>query len=131
MNYFKRGMLALAKTGDTEMLNLFQRFSARLNIFLTPAEIDIYARYLLAPGARTAVAPATFAEQAVNQTTAKETGSARDESRRTLQVGNFRTQEIGRVIARLRCVTRDQAWLGPRPPSVAIAEATGGGRGPS
>src|SRR5437867_4034722 len=65
MNYLKRTMIALAKTGDTEMLMLFRRFSARLNVVLTPAEIDTYARYLLAPIARAPGAPATFAEQAV------------------------------------------------------------------
>jgi hypothetical protein len=30
MNYLKRTMLALAKTGDTEMTGLFRRFNARL-----------------------------------------------------------------------------------------------------
>ena len=65
MNYLQRTVLALAKTSDTEMLNLFQRFSARLNVLLTPTELDTYARYLLAPGGRAADAPATFAEQAV------------------------------------------------------------------
>ena len=65
MNYLKRTMLALAKTGDIEMIQLFRRFSARLNVVLTPREIEIYARYLLAPGARAASAPATAAEHAV------------------------------------------------------------------
>ena len=65
MNYLQQTTLALAKTGDTEMLYLFRRFSARLKVFLTPAEIDTYARYLLAPGARVSGAPPTFAEQAV------------------------------------------------------------------
>jgi hypothetical protein len=65
MNYLQRTVLALAKTSDTEMLNLFRRFSARLNVLLTPTEIDTYARYLLAPRARAAETPATFAEQAV------------------------------------------------------------------
>jgi len=65
MNYLQRTTLALAKTGDAEMLYLFRRFTARLNVFLTPAEIDTYARYLLAPGARVSSAPPTFAEQAV------------------------------------------------------------------
>jgi len=65
MNYLKRTMLALAKTGDTEMINLFRRFSARLKVVLTPQEIETYARYLLAPGVRAAGVPATVAEQAV------------------------------------------------------------------
>jgi hypothetical protein len=65
MNYLNRTMLALAKTGDTEMIQLFRRFSARLNHILTPSEIDTYARYLLAPVARVSGAPPTFAEQAV------------------------------------------------------------------
>jgi hypothetical protein len=65
MNYLNRTMLALAKTGDTEMNQLFRRFSARLNRILTPGEIDVYARYLLAPAPRAHGAPATFAEQAV------------------------------------------------------------------
>jgi hypothetical protein len=47
------------------MIQLFRRFSARLNRVLTPTEIDTYARYLLAPAARAPSAPATFAEQAV------------------------------------------------------------------
>jgi hypothetical protein len=59
-------MLALAKTGDIEMIQLFRRFSVRLNVVLTPREIEIYARYLLAPGARAATVPATAAEQAVS-----------------------------------------------------------------
>jgi hypothetical protein len=58
-------LLALAKTGDTEMIRLFQRFNARLSVILTSTEIDIYARYLLAPATRAGSAPATFAEQAV------------------------------------------------------------------
>jgi hypothetical protein len=65
MNYLNRTMLALAKTGDTEMIQLFRRFNARLNHVLTRAEIDAYARYLLAPAARAPGAPATSAEQAV------------------------------------------------------------------
>ena len=65
MNYLKRTMLALAKTGDTEMIQLFRRFSGRLNAVLTPQEIETYARYLLAPGARPASAPATAAEHEV------------------------------------------------------------------
>ncbi|HEU5099189.1 MAG TPA: hypothetical protein VFU22_09225 [Roseiflexaceae bacterium] len=65
MNYLQRTMLALAKTGDTEMIQLFRRFDARLKRVLTRTEIDTYARYLLAPGARVRGAPATFAEQAV------------------------------------------------------------------
>jgi hypothetical protein len=65
MNYLKRTMLALAKTGDTEMIRLFRRFSARLNLVLTDTEIEIYARYLLAPGARAGGTPATIVEQAV------------------------------------------------------------------
>jgi hypothetical protein len=65
MNYLKRTMLALAKTGDTEMVQLFRRFNARLSVMLTPTEIDTYARYLLAPATRAAGAPATFAEQAI------------------------------------------------------------------
>ena len=65
MNYLQQSMLALAKTEDTEMIRLFQRFSARLSAFLTPTELDTYARYLLAPTTRAPGAPATFAEQAV------------------------------------------------------------------
>jgi hypothetical protein len=65
MNYLQRAMLALAKTGDTEMVQLFRQFNERLTRVLTPAEIDTYARYLLAPVARVRGAPATFAEQAV------------------------------------------------------------------
>jgi hypothetical protein len=65
MNYLQRTMLALAKTGDTEMIALFRRFGTRLNVVLTPAELETYARYLLAPGARAAGVPATVAEQAV------------------------------------------------------------------
>jgi hypothetical protein len=65
MNYLQQTMLAMAKTGDSEMIQLFRRFSARLNIVLTPREIEIYARYLLAPGARAASPPASAAEQAV------------------------------------------------------------------
>ena len=65
MSYLQRTMLALAKTGDTEMVQLLRRFSARLNVVLTPPEIEIYARYLLTPGAQAASAPATTAEQAV------------------------------------------------------------------
>jgi hypothetical protein len=65
MNYLTRTMLALAKTGDTEMLNLFRRFSDRLNVVLTRAEIDTYAQYLLAPVVRVPGAPPTFAQQAV------------------------------------------------------------------
>jgi hypothetical protein len=65
MNYLQQSMLALAKTEDTEMIRLFQRFSARLSAFLTPTELDTYARYLLAPTSRAPGAPATFAEQAV------------------------------------------------------------------
>jgi hypothetical protein len=65
MNYLKRTMLALAKTGDTEMTRLFRRFNARLAQVLTHREIDTYARYLLAPAASVSGAPPTFAEQAV------------------------------------------------------------------
>jgi hypothetical protein len=65
MNYLQQTMLALAKTGDTEMIQLLRRFRARLNVVLTPPEMEIYARYLLAPGAQAASAPATVAEQAV------------------------------------------------------------------
>jgi hypothetical protein len=65
MNYLQQTMLTLAKTEDTEMVRLFQRFSARLSSFLTPTELDTYARYLLAPTTRAPGAPATFAEQAV------------------------------------------------------------------
>jgi hypothetical protein len=65
MNYLNRAMLVLSKTGDTEMIQLFRHFNARLTRLLTPAEIDTYARYLLAPRARAPNAPATFAEQAV------------------------------------------------------------------
>ena len=65
MNYLKYTMLALAKTGDTELIQLFRRFDARLTTLLTPTEIDTYARYLLAPTARVTGAPPTFAEQAV------------------------------------------------------------------
>jgi hypothetical protein len=65
MNYLQQTMLALAKTDDTEMIQLLRRFRARLNLVLTPPEIEIYARYLLAPGAQAASAPATVAEQAV------------------------------------------------------------------
>jgi hypothetical protein len=65
MNYLKRTMLALAKTGDTEMTRLFRQFNARLTHLLTPTEIETYARYLLAPAASVAGAPPTFAEQAV------------------------------------------------------------------
>ena len=65
MNYLQHTMLALAKTEDTEMIRLFKRFSARLSSFLTPTELDTYARYLLAPTTRAPGAPATFAEQAV------------------------------------------------------------------
>jgi hypothetical protein len=65
MNYLHRTMLAMAKTGDTEMIQLFRRFSARLNVVLTPREIEIYARYLLVPGTRAANAPVTAAEQEV------------------------------------------------------------------
>ena len=65
MNYLQQTMLALAKTGDTEMVQLLGCFSTRLNVVLTPREIEIYARYLLAPGAQAASAPATAAEQAV------------------------------------------------------------------
>jgi hypothetical protein len=53
------------KTDDTEMIMLFRRFSARLNVVLTPTEIEIYARYLLAPSARAAGAQATITEQTV------------------------------------------------------------------
>ena len=65
MNYLQQTMLTLAKTGDTEMFLLLRRFRARLNVVLIPSEIEIYARYLLAPGAQAARAPATVAEQAV------------------------------------------------------------------
>ena len=65
MNYLQQSMLTLAKTEDTEMIRLFQRFTARLSAFLTPTELDTYARYLLAPTTRAPGAPATFAEQAV------------------------------------------------------------------
>jgi hypothetical protein len=65
MNYLQQTMLALAKTGDTEMIQLLRRFGARLNVVLTPREIEIYARYLLAPGVQAASAPTTVAEQAV------------------------------------------------------------------
>jgi hypothetical protein len=65
MNYLQRTIDALAKSGDTEMVQLFRRFNERLNRVLTPTEIDTYARYLLAPVARVRGAPATFAEQAV------------------------------------------------------------------
>jgi hypothetical protein len=65
VNYLEQTMQALAKTEDTEMIRLFQRFSARLRSFLTPTELDTYARYLLAPSNRAPGAPATFAEQAV------------------------------------------------------------------
>jgi hypothetical protein len=65
MNYLQQTMLALAKTGDTEMIQLLRRFGARLNLVLTPPEIEIYARYLLAPGAQATSVPATTAEQAV------------------------------------------------------------------
>jgi hypothetical protein len=65
MNYLQRTMIALAQTGDTEMVQLFRRFNERLTRVLTPTEIDTYARYLLAPVARVRNAPATFAEQAV------------------------------------------------------------------
>jgi hypothetical protein len=47
------------------MIQLLQRFRARLNFVLTAPEIEIYARYLLAPGAQAARTPATVAEQAV------------------------------------------------------------------
>ena len=65
MNYLKRTMLAFAKTGDTEMTRLFRRFNARLTHLLMPSEIEIYARYLLAPAASISGAPPTFAEQAI------------------------------------------------------------------
>jgi hypothetical protein len=65
MNYLQRTMLALAKTGDNEMIQLFRRFSARLNVVLTPTEIETYARYLLAPGGHADGTTATAAEQAV------------------------------------------------------------------
>jgi hypothetical protein len=51
MNYLERTILALAKTGDIEMTRLLRRFRARLNVVLTPTEIEMYAHYLLAPGA--------------------------------------------------------------------------------
>lgn len=65
MNYLKYTMQTLAKTGDTEMLQLFRHFDARLTALLTPTEIDTYARYLLTPAARVTGTPPTFAEQAV------------------------------------------------------------------
>src|ERR1044071_7359195 len=65
MNYLQQTMLALAKTGDTEMIQLLRRFRARLNVVLTSREIEIYARYLLAPGVRAARFPTPAAEQAV------------------------------------------------------------------
>jgi hypothetical protein len=65
MNYLKRTMLALAKTGDTEMIRLFRRFNARLTHLLMPSEIETYARYLLSPAASVSGAPPTFAEQAI------------------------------------------------------------------
>ena len=65
MNYLQQITLALAKTGDTEVVQLLRCFSVRLNVVLAPREIETYARYLLAPGAQTARAPATAAEQAV------------------------------------------------------------------
>ena len=58
-------MFALSKTNDAEMLQLFRRFNARLNIILTPTEIDTYARYLFAPWARVTGTPPTFAQRAV------------------------------------------------------------------
>jgi hypothetical protein len=64
MNYLQQTMLAPAKIDDTEMIQLLRRFRARLNLVLTLPEIEIYARYLLAPSAQAASAPAT-AERAV------------------------------------------------------------------
>jgi hypothetical protein len=64
MNYLQQTTLVLAKTGDTEMVQLLGCFSARLNVVLAPREIEAYARYLLAPGAQATRAPATAAEQA-------------------------------------------------------------------
>ena len=65
MNYLQQIMLAMEKTGDTEMLRLLQRFSARLNLVLTAGETEIYTRSLLAPNTRATGAPGTAAEQAV------------------------------------------------------------------
>ena len=64
LNHRQETLLALAKTGDTEMIELVRRFSVRLNVVLTPREIEIYARYVLAPGAQAASAPTAAAEQA-------------------------------------------------------------------
>lgn len=58
-------MLALATTGDTEMITLFRRFNARLERVLTAAEIETYARYVLTSGTHSVSAPASIAEQIV------------------------------------------------------------------
>jgi hypothetical protein len=63
MNYLNRTMLALAETGDTEMIQLLRCFSARLTAVLTPSEIEAYARYLLAPNSRADGVPRTLTEQ--------------------------------------------------------------------
>lgn len=58
-------MITLATTGDTEMITLVRRFTARLERMLTPTEIETYARYVLMSGRQRERVPASITEQIV------------------------------------------------------------------